>query len=55
MPAGVMPAYSRLTTMKPLDIGSMPEMHSKQPQEDCALIREILRTFVVSKKLHLQK
>ena len=33
MPAGVMPAYSRLTTMKPLDIGSMPEMHSKQPQE----------------------
>ena len=28
-----MPAYSRLTTMKPLDIGSMPEMHSKQPQE----------------------
>ena len=27
----------------------------EQPKEDCALIREILRTFVVSKKLHLQK
>ena len=24
IPAGVMPLYSRFTTMKPLDIGSMP-------------------------------
>ena len=33
MPTGVVPLYSRFTTMKPLDIGSMPQMHSKQPQE----------------------
>ena len=33
MPTGVMPLYSRLTTMKPFETGSMPQMHSKQPQE----------------------
>ena len=28
-----MPLNSRLTTMTPLDMGSMPQIHSKQPQE----------------------
>ena len=33
MPMGVMPTCSRLTMTTPLDRGSMPQMHSKQPQE----------------------
>ena len=33
MPSGVMPTCSRLTMTTPLDSGSMPQMHSKQPQE----------------------
>ena len=28
-----LPLYSRLTMMTPLDIGSIPQIHSKQPQE----------------------
>ena len=33
MPRGVMPACSRFTITTPLEKGSMPQMHSKQPQE----------------------
>ena len=32
MPVGVIPANSRLTITRPLLMGSMPQMHSKQPQ-----------------------
>ena len=33
MPSGVMPANSRQVMTTPMETGSMPQMHSKQPQE----------------------
>jgi hypothetical protein len=32
MPRGVVPIYSRFTMTTPLEVGSMPQIHSKQPQ-----------------------